>query len=204
MKQLFIIITVSCLSTVSCVDSTKQILCHYERYDREINGLADHVLQLKSDKYDIYIYFHHGNKIDFRLYPSNHMKSENAFFDENGQFIRWKISMYHDELIEAYMIAEMNLKQIKALKKDLNRIRCHSIGTGYHLYDGKTIAYVSIGYPTNGIYALDYLVYESELSSENSRNLLESCRYKKINNRVFIRYTGPVFGSDCFPDKRKI
>ncbi|MBD3374775.1 hypothetical protein GF406_07070 [candidate division KSB1 bacterium] len=134
----------------------------------------------------------------------NRAKSEDAFFDENGQFIRRKISMYGDELLEAYMIAEMNLKRIKTLEKDLNRIRCHSIGTGHHLYNGKTITYVSIGYPTNGIYTLDYLVYESELSLEHSRNLLESCRYKKINNKVFVRCTGPAFGSDCFPDNKEI
>ena len=84
----------------------------------------------------------------------------------------------------------------------LHDANCESVGNGFDLLNEIKESYISLGYPTNDLYGLQYIIFDKTLDNKHVEEINKSCSHKFISNRVLVEYGGPAFGSDCFPDKK--
>jgi hypothetical protein len=106
-------------------------------------------------------------------------------------------------LIKVLDYIAINQKQLDSLKVLLTSVNCISIGYKYEFWDIENAGgFVEIGYPTDDLYGLDYIVMDSIKNPKFLKTVDAFCNYKVINSKILLKYGGPAWGRDCFPDKK--
>ena len=207
MKQDFLtFFTMSVLSLTSCGNPTKEVFINYSEKKKEIELLEAYFSKIKPEDLVLYIRYNSDNNIDFKIDQKNYWDKNSwytdSIFDEYGQFHRFDVDINDKELMDAYRITNLEREELEKLKSYLEKANCISISNRFSFSDDIQVEYTSIGYPTHDMYGLYYVIFEKELKKNNVDKIIERCDFKKIDNKAFVQYGGPAFGSDCFPDKK--
>ncbi|QHL86881.1 hypothetical protein GU926_05285 [Nibribacter ruber] len=206
MKIISLVLFVIALCLTSCGDATKGVFTNYEEKKSEIDSLASYFNKIKPKELVLFIRFNSDDNIDFKLDQKNyHDKTTwytEAIFDDYGQFHRFDIDLDNKELEDAFKIVNLDKEKIEKLRTYLDKANCNSISNSFSIPDKLKIDYSSIGYPTNDLYGLEYLIFDTIPEQAIIDEIVKGCNFKKINKRILVQYGGPAFGSDCFPDKK--
>ena len=200
---LYIILT---FSVLGCSDPLNEVFTNYNDRKDEIQRTVNYFSEIKPTNLKLYVKFEAGSKIDLKVdqrdYSDKSSWDTSMIFDQYGQFHKFDISIDDPSLIEVFLLLKLDRRKLETLKSDLFKVGCNSISNGFSLSDDVKVGYTTIGYPTHDLYGLDYVILERKLEDSIVNNITEACNFKAINNKVLIRYGGPAFGSDCFPDKK--
>jgi|SRR5690242_388013 len=204
MKKLLLLLP---LLILSCRDATKEVFVNYNQSTNEIFKLANYFSSICPHNLSIYIKFNSRTNIDFALQQKNFFDKsswvKSAIFDEDGQFFQQlNKNLSNQKLVQGLQLIQFNRQKLDSLYLFLKNCHCNSISNAVTTPLETKSASISLGFPTNDFYSLDYIIFDSDLDSKRIDTLISNCSFKKINNKVFVQYRGPAFGSDCFPDKR--
>ncbi|RNI28927.1 hypothetical protein [Rufibacter latericius] len=206
MKIISFVLFVIALCLTSCGDATKGVFTNYEEKKSEIDSLVSYFNKIKPKELALFIRFNSDDNIDFKLDQKNYRDTTTwyteAIFDDYGQFHRFDIDLDDKELEDAFRIVNLDEEKIEKLRTYLEKANCNSISNSFSIPDKMKIDYSSIGYPTNDLYGLEYLIFDTIPEQAIIDEIVKGCNFKKINNRILVQYGGPAFGSDCFPDKK--
>ena len=204
-KSIFLILP---LIFISCKDPVRDVFSNYTLYEKEIIAAEKYFSEIKPDSLAFYIKFRYWNRVDFKLDQKDYWDktswNTSSIFDTYGQFHKYNTSLNDEEIKKALEVLNINKQQLEKLKEYLADAKCNSIENNFSFSRKIKTTSVSIGYsyPRIDLYGLDYILFESQLDTSTINEILKSCSYKKINNRVLVEYGGPAFGSNCFPDKK--
>ena len=187
----------------SCSSPLVEVFENYKVNAHKIDSLCVYFNEIKPDSIDLWIRFNKNNTFDINLWNKRKTKTSNDFFDEYGSFSKYDNSINDSLARKALAFISINLKQLDSLKNFLARVNCISIGYKIEFWDiSNAGGYTEIGYPTNDLYGLSYIIMDTVKSLEFLNDIKTKCNYKVINNRTLLEYGGPAWGSDCFPDKK--
>jgi hypothetical protein len=146
--------------------------------------------------------FNDDSTFDIKLCDMHNDKNTNEIFDKYGFFKNYGATI-NDSLSQVVLThISLNNSQIDSIKSYLRRANGNSIGYKYEFWDVKNGGgLIEIGYPTNDFYGLTYILMDSSKDAEFLNNVAKKCNYKVINKKTLLKYGGPAFGSDCFPDE---
>jgi hypothetical protein len=203
MKKLLLLLP---LFILSCRDATKEVFVNYNQSANQIFKLTNYFSSICPNNLSIYIKFNSKTNIDFELDQKNYYNKsswvKSAIFDKYGQFQQLKKKLGNEKLLQGLQLIQFNKQKLDSLYLLLENAHCNSI-SNYKTVPLETKSpLISLGFPTNDFYSLDYIIFENNLDSKRIDTLISNCSFKKINNKVFVQYRGPAFGGDCFPDKR--
>ena len=186
-------------------DPTKQVFINYAEHSREINEAKLYFSEIKPEGSILYIRFHPENKIDFSLhqgdYEGENLRNRSKIFDQYGTYKKYDVSLFDNEVNEAFKVAKLSRAKIQKLKNYLIKGNCISIAYYSSFSGDDSLGYTSIGYPTGDLYGINYVIFDNKISDAKSNEIVKSCSFKSINAQVLVEYGGPAFGSNCFPDK---
>jgi len=193
----------------SCQDATEKVFSNYKENQNKIDNVTKYFLKIcPSDlrlrirfnsKTDIYCLFNQ------KLYTDSTTWVKSDIFDKYGQFDHSSTSPNDKKLLKALKLIGWNHEKLDSLYFLLKDAECNSIGNENSLPPLESrFPTISVGfiYPKYDLYRLEYIVIDRELTKNQIDTLLNDCSIKRISDKVFVQYSGPSFGSNCFPDKR--
>ena len=203
MRKPTIYLTLIILIICSCTRPLTQVFENYETNANRLDSLASYFHKIKPDSIDLWIRFENKKTFDIVLWDKRTIKVGNGIFDEYGFFKKYG-NLRSDSIAQKVLnFISISINQLDSVESYLNEVSCNSIGYKCEYWDIRNGGgFVEIGFPTHDLYGLDYILMDSKKDSIFLNYVGGKCNYKVINNRTLIRYVGPAFGSDCFPDKK--
>jgi hypothetical protein len=206
MKSALTVILLSISTFLSCKDPKEEIFQNFKEHEKEIYLVRGHFIGMMPQDLFLYIRFESDDLINFKLdqrnYDDKTSWNKSKIFDQYGQFHRFGIDKNSAELRVALKLINLTVSDLDKLKWHLDHVNCNSIGNYPAIPSVPESEYVAIGFPTGDLYGLEYDIFWHNLDDKDMREIVKACDYKKINDMVVVKYTGPAFGSDCFPDKK--
>lgn len=206
MKAPITVVLLCVITFLGCRDPREEVFRNYKTHGKEIFLARDHFIGMMPRDLLLYIRFEEGDLIDFKLDQLNYKDStswnKSQIFDRYGQFQRFGVDMNIFELRGALKLINLTVDDLKQLRQRLKKANCISASNYSSFQSYPESAYISIGFPTDDLYSLDYNIFWYNLDSKDITEMAKACNIKKVNDQVLVRYTGPSIGSDCFPDKR--
>ena len=191
------------LITCSCSRPLVQVFENYKINSKGLDSLSSYFQLIKPDSIDLWIRFNKEKTFDILLWDKRKNKTENQIFDKYGSFSKYDNLITDSLAIKVLDYIAIDTNQLDYIKTYLNKVNCNSIGYKCEFWDVKNGGgFIEIGFPTDDFYGLTYLILESIKDSVFLINVKTKCNYKVINSKYLLRYSGPAWGSDCFPDKK--
>lgn len=205
-RTFFLLLSIIVISFTSCESPNKQVFRNYIEKRSEIDSLEVYFHKIKPKDLALYIRFNSKDNIDFKLAQKNYDDKSSWYiediFDKYGQYHKFDVDLADEELNRALRLVNLNEEKIEKLRNYLEKANCISVSNDFSFSDDVQVDYISIGYPTHDLYGLEYVIFEKAVEGKNINKIIKGCNFKKISNRVLVKYGGPAFGSDCFPDKK--
>jgi len=204
MRQLIIYTFLLITVLSSCSNPLIEVFENYKINVHRINTLCDYFNEVRPHNIDIWIRFNEENTFDVRMRTDDETNTTNEIFDQYGSFHKYSTTVNDSLTQKALSFISFNPQKIDSLKILLDGINCNSIGYKYKIRGIKNIGGgINIGFPTNDLYGLNYIIMDTLKSNEFLNDVEKSkCNFKVINEKVLLEYLGPAWGSDCFPDKK--
>lgn len=189
-----------------CSDPNVEVFENYNTNRKNIYQAWDYFSAIMPKNLALYIRFESDTVVNFSLYQSNYANkaswNKSALFDKYGQFRKFNVHLNSRELSAALELVKLTPDKLKKLLQYLKQAKCVSIGNSPNFLSYENSAYISLGFPTDDLYGLEYYIFQHPRTDKEMRQFNEDCSIKTINSEVLVKYGGPAFGSDCFPDKR--
>lgn len=206
MKSAFTVILLLIATFLSCKDPKEEIFQNFKEHEKEIYLVRGHFINMMPQDLLMYIRFQADDLVDFKLdqrnYDDKASWNKSHIFDKHGQFHRFGIDKNSSELKEALKLINLTVTDLNKLKWHLDHVNCLSIANYRSIHSVPESEYIAIGFPTNDLYGLEYNIFWHNLDDKDITEIVKACDYKKINDMVLVKCTGPAFGSNCFPDKK--
>jgi hypothetical protein len=187
----------------SCARPLKEVFENYKINHQKIDSIYGYFYRIKPDSIDLWYRFNQENTLDVKLWDKRKIKSDSSVLDKYGSYSKYDNVTGDSSLVKVLDYISINQKQLDSLKVLLKSVNCISIGYKLEFWDIKNAGgFIEIGYPTNDYYGLDYILMDSIKNSDFLKKVETNCNYKVINNKTLLKYGGPAWGSDCFPDKK--
>lgn len=195
---------------VSCSNPVKEVFSNYQQHKSEIFLATQYFSQIKLRNLNFYIRFNSDSTLDLRLSQKNveidyiplNSAFANSALDSNGDIGIYGANINDDQVQKVLLFLRLDNQKLLKLEEMLCNANCISIANNssslWHIDE----SYTSVGYPGDGWYGLEYIVFHSALKRSRLKELDKSCSFKIISDSVVVEYGGPAFGSDCFPDKK--
>lgn len=82
------------------------------------------------------------------------------------------------------------MDDLKQLRQRLKKANCIYASNYSSFQSYPESAYISIGFPTDDLYSLDYNIFLNNLDSKDITEMAKACNIKKVHDQVLVRYTG--------------
>jgi hypothetical protein len=191
---------------LGCSDPNVEVFENYKINKKNIYQAREYFSTIMPKDLALYIRFESDTVVNFSLYQSNYANkaswNKSGLFDKYGQFRKFNVDLNSMELRAALELVKFTPAKLKKLRQYLKQAKCVSIGNSNAFLSYERSAYISLGFPTDDLYGLEYYIFQHPRTDKEMRAFNEDCSVKTINSEVLVKYGGPAFGSDCFPDKR--
>ncbi len=203
MRQISIYTIILLATLNSCSRPLVEVFENYEKNSQRIDALSMYFNKIRPDSIDLWIRFNDENTTDIVLWDKREIKTRSEIFDQSGFFKNYGASVNDSLTQEVLKVISFNQLQLDSLKTLLKEVNCNSIGYKFKFWDIRNAGgRIDIGFPTHDLYGLDYIIMDSVKDAKFLKGIENKCNYKVINNKTLLKYGGPAWGSDCFPDKK--
>ena len=169
--------------------SKDELVQNLESHQKEIFKLIKQYKKLVPDSLTVDIEFNSANNIvmmpasiDLKVYPYS-----------GAGLSQWNLEYNSPELDSTLASLGWDYKTLSKIENLLNAANCTSILNG---------EITEIGFARSGMGKYYYMIFDSDLTSDQKNEYNDSCMYIPYNDKIVLMYGSGAIGSFCFPELR--
>jgi hypothetical protein len=193
---------------VSCSKTSTDAIENYTQNKTQLLELKNYFSRITPKDYSIQLRLKSNNKLSLFVRQNNYWDKDswkvNEEFDEYGVIDITDKDISDPKVQNVFSLFGWTSSNIDSLKYYFQKLNTDFICSKHNQSDNslKERKFISISFPTNELYSLDYYFLDTCLTNEEFKKAKQDCSYEVIDSCTLIKYTGTSWMSDCMPEKR--